>query len=118
MQVKRIVSSEEIKQNKDRVALQYGPIVYAIEDVDNPNAKSGLIIPENTSFEVQYQPELLGGTNTIKFKAPIAQVNSQSGQIETVEKSITAIPYFLWNNRGKSPMQIWVPERINTFKIN
>ena len=118
MQVKRVVSSDEIKQNKGRVALQYGPIVYAIEDVDNPNAKSGLIIPENTSFEVQYQPELLGGANTIKFKAPVAQVNGQSGQIETVEKSITAIPYFLWNNRGKSPMQIWFPERINTFNIN
>src|SRR5690606_20863459 len=118
MEVQRIVSSDELKQNQNRIALQYGPIVYAVEDVDNPNAKNGLFIPENTQFQVNYKPDLLGGTNVIQFKAPIVAIDQASNQVLQQEKEITAIPYFLWNNRGKSAMQVWIPEKLTSVRID
>ena len=117
MQVQRIKASEEIKQDENRIALQYGPLVYAIEDVDNPNAKKGLYIPEGTRFEVSYKPALLGGTNVIQFKAPVVTADF-SGTFKEEIRQITAIPYFLWNNRGKSPMQVWIPEKLSKDTVN
>lgn len=118
MEVQRIVSSDELKQNQNRIALQYGPIVYAVEDVDNPNAKNGLFVPENTQFQVSFKPDLLGGTNVIQFKAPVVAIDQASNQVLQQEKEITAIPYFLWNNRGKSAMQVWIPEKLTSVRID
>ena len=118
MEVRRIVSSDELKDNHNKVALQYGPIVYAVEDIDNPNAKNGLFLPEGTEFQVNYKADLLGGTNVIQFKAPIVSIDQSQGKVVQEEKEITAIPYFLWNNRGKSAMQVWIPEKLTSVRVN
>jgi len=89
-----------------------------VEDVDNPNAKNGLFIPENTQFQVNYKPDLLGGTNVIQFKAPVVAIDQASNQVLQQEKEIIAIPYFLWNNRGKSAMQVWIPEKLTSVRID
>ena len=115
MEVMRIVSSEDLTQNKNRIALQYGPIVYAIEDVDNDGAKKSLYIPKDIKFQMAYKPDLLGGTQVIQFSAPMAKFNEDKTETVISNKEITAIPYFLWNNRGKSAMQVWIPENLTAL---
>ncbi|MHC4379216.1 MAG: glycoside hydrolase family 127 protein, partial [Planctomycetota bacterium] len=70
----------------------YGPIVYAVESFDNPNVFENLSIAPDDTFEVRWQPELLGGVNTI--------TNNQR----------TAIPYYAWSNRGIGKMKVWLPK--------
>jgi hypothetical protein len=118
MEVRQVVSRPEVKQNAGRVALQYGPLVYCVEGKDNHENTWSIVMPQNTRFVTSYQPELLGGVNTISFDANVAAISADGKSISTVTKKITAIPYFSWNNRGASTMQVWLPTTIRKLKIN
>jgi uncharacterized protein len=118
MEVKLINSRKELTQDNGRVALQYGPIVYCVEGTDNDGKAWNFVVPENVKFETTYRIDLLGGVNTIKFNGLVAGISADGKRIETIEKTITAIPYYSWNNRGKSEMQVWLPVSFNDIKIN
>lgn len=118
MSVRRVVSNPAVKQNQKRVALQYGPMVYCVEGADNADATLNVVVPSNTTFETAFEPTLLGGVNTIRFEAPVLQVNSEGTSVSTVKKEIRAIPYFSWNNRGPHSMQVWLPSAIDNISIN
>jgi DUF1680 family protein len=118
MEVKKVISNPAIKQNNNRLALQYGPLIYCVEGIDNAGVNAGLVVPENTAFETVFEPGLLGGVNTIRFKAPVITIANNAESITTVKKNITAIPYYSWNNRGAADMQVWLPSVIKNFSIN
>ena len=118
MQVRTIRSRPELKHNVDRIALQYGPMVYCVEGVDNRQRGWNFIVPENTEFVVAYEPRLLGGVNTISFNGTTVTGSADGKQLETRNIPLKAIPYFSWNNRGSSEMQVWLPTAFREFKIN
>jgi DUF1680 family protein len=117
MEVIEIRAHDEVKYNRNRIALQRGPLVYCVEGSDNEGQAFHFIVPENTRYQASYNPNLLGGIVTINFTAPALQV-LHGTQVETVSKNITAIPYFLWNNRGPNPMQVWLPRKFEVVRIN
>lgn len=118
MEVRRVVSRPELKQNNDRVAIQYGPMVYCVEGADNDGKAWNFIVPKTTQFNVQYEAGLLGGVNTITFnvKEPVGAGDGQSIQLK--DRTVKAIPYFSWNNRGANEMQVWLPTAFKEFKVN
>jgi hypothetical protein len=118
MEVRRVVSRPELKQNNERVAIQYGPMVYCVEGADNSGQAWNFIVPKATSFAVKYEPSLLGGVNTIAFsvKEPGGAPDGQTIQVK--DRTVKAIPYFSWNNRGANQMQIWLPTAFREFKVN
>ena len=118
MDVKRIVARPELKQDIDRVALQRGPLVYCVEGADNNGKAWDLILPDNTTFKTSFQKDLLEGVVTIQFQAPTVQVGKDGLSVNTEVKTITAIPYYAWCNRGQNPMQVWLPKKIKDVKIN
>ncbi|MBL7863104.1 MAG: glycoside hydrolase family 127 protein [Cyclobacteriaceae bacterium] len=118
MNVKRIVSRPEVKQNADRVALQRGPLVYCVEGADNGGQAWNFILQDNVRFTTSFQPNLLEGVTTIQFDAPAVQVTTDGQSVKTEAKKITAIPYYAWCNRGQNPMQVWLPRKIKEVKVN
>jgi DUF1680 family protein len=118
MEVRRVVSIDSVNQDRDRVALQYGPLMYCVEGADNKGNVTGLVLPSTTTFTTAYQPGLLGGVNTIQFQAPVVTTGTDGVSVTTVQKQITAIPYFSWNNRGANDMQVWIPSSIRKLQIN
>ena len=118
MKVRTISSRDELKQNNKRVALQYGPMVYCVEGADNNGMAWNFIMPEQPKYDVSYEPGLLGGVNTIVFDATVIQPASDGKTITTIAKPVKAIPYFSWNNRGFSEMQVWLPTAVKEVKIN
>lgn len=118
MEVRRVVSNPQVKQDEGRVALQYGPLVYCVEGKDNQDNAWNIIMPDHPVFETSFQADLLGGVNTIHFNANVAQVSADGKSINTINKNVTAIPYYSWNNRGASSMQVWLPTSIRSIKIN
>lgn len=93
MEVKKVVTNEKVEGNKGKMSLEYGPIVYAIEEIDNPTAFDKITINANDTFKVTKEPALLEGVNTI-------QTNN-----------FKAIPYYSWSNRGVGKMKVWIPEK-------
>ncbi|HRO70737.1 MAG TPA: glycoside hydrolase family 127 protein, partial [Chitinophagaceae bacterium] len=118
MQVRVIRSRPELKQNNDRVALQYGPMVYCVEAADNRETAWNFIVDEQPAFRVNYEKDLLGGVNTIVFDASVLEPSSSNNSISIVKKPVKAIPYFSWNNRGAQEMQVWLPTSIKTILVN
>lgn len=118
MKVRRVISNPAVKQNANRVALQYGPVVYCVEGVDNDVSVENIILPADTRFETSLEPSLLGGVNTIRFNAPVLKINEDASSVSTIRKEIMAIPYFCWNNRGLSDMQVWLSSRIQHIRVN
>lgn len=118
MEVRRIVSRPELKQDVERVALQRGPLVYCVEGADNNGKAWDLILPDGAAFKTAYQKGLLEGVTTIQFQAPTVQISGDGQAVTTEMKTITAIPYYAWCNRGQNPMQVWLPRKIKDIKIN
>ena len=118
MEVRRISSRAELTQNKDRVALQYGPMVYCIEDADNNKQAWNFILEKDAKPTVYYEAGLLGGVNTINIAAKIAVPAADGQSINILQKSLKAIPYFVWNNRGAGGMQVWLPTAFRDLKVN
>ncbi len=54
MPVRRVVSNDQVIANRDRVALQRGPIVYAAEWPDNPNGKvRNIVLPDRQRADLR-----------------------------------------------------------------
>jgi uncharacterized protein len=100
MRVRRVVANPGVKDDAGKAAIQRGPIVYALEGVDNGGRVLGLTVPLDVAFTPTFRPDLLGGVTTLSARLPAA-----GGE---PARAITAIPYFAWANRGRSEMVVWV----------
>ena len=95
MEVREVAASDKIADDKGKVSLEYGPLVYAVEEIDNAKTFGDISITKNTSFKVTHRPELLKGIYTIE---------GISGK-----SKFTAVPYYSWSNRGIGKMEVWIP---------
>jgi DUF1680 family protein len=95
MPVRRVLANDAVTEDKGKSAIQRGPIVYALEGIDNGGALKDVSIALDAPASHAFRPDLLNGVETITFKAG--------------DRTITAIPYYAWNNRGKGEMEVWVP---------
>lgn len=111
MEVRRVVSNENVTDNMGRVALQQGPIMYCAEWVDNFGKTSNIIIPNSAKFSSEFRANLLNGVTVLKAIVPVVKVNS-ADNISTIKQSFTAIPYYSWANRGKGEMMLWFPAQV------
>ncbi|MEO2064763.1 MAG: glycoside hydrolase family 127 protein [Christiangramia sp.] len=90
MQVREVLANDKVEDDRGKVSLEYGPIVYAVEEVDNKDNFEQLQITPQTNFSVQFEKDLLQGVNTLKFD------------------DFKAIPYYSWSNRGIGKMKVWL----------
>ena len=117
MPIERIVCNPRVMENQDRVALRRGPLIYCVEQVDNPDFDVwNLILPLDSKMEAKWEPSLLNGVVIISGEAYAAD-DEIDGQLYRVETSssvkmrrvkFTAIPYFAWANREPGPMTVWI----------
>lgn len=117
MEVKRIASHKNIKDNSGKVALQRGPLVYCAEAADNEGKAANIILPGQASFSVENGPALLNGAKVIAASLPVVMVDAGGTQVSTVNKKVTMIPYYAWANRGQGEMIIWFPEKIKDLDL-
>jgi DUF1680 family protein len=93
MDIKLVKANEEVKDDLGKVAIERGPIVYCVEQIDNPKIED-ISVSCETQFSNNFEKELLNGVEVI---------NATDG-----EKSFKAIPYYVWNNRGANKMDVWL----------
>ena len=101
MKIRRVIADKRIKDDENLTALEYGPIVYCVEGIDNNNQLDNLTLPDNAALKVEKRNDLLQGVNIISGEIP-AKGN-------TAERRFTAIPYYTWSNRGAGTMKVWLP---------
>ena len=118
MDIQRINSRPELKADEDRVALQRGPLVYCIEGADNDSHAWNFIMPKNTALSLGSKDVLTEHVVTIEGSVPSATISGDGLSIQTATQKITAIPYYVWCNRGQNQMQVWLPVKMKEVKLN
>jgi len=121
----------KVKENINQVAIQRGPVVYCIEQSDNPSTElfEVRVAGDNDSLSSRYEKDFLGGVTIVEFDAmkKIAdkpdqdsklygykeEVDNKSknnvGNFERLENKVKAIPYYVRHNRGADKMTTWIP---------
>ncbi len=110
MEIQKIFSNANVKADQGRFAFQYGPIVYCLEGVDNyENTVKNILVDKSAVGQINFKPEMLEGINIITVAGKSSRRKVNSDEIATEERSVTAIPYYAWNNRGTGEMEVWIP---------
>ena len=103
MDVKYVTGNPKIEDTRDKVVLSCGPLIYCLEGIDNDayfdENNESFVLPN--SFQPEHDENLLNGVVKLKGSA------SLNGGEEKI--SVTAVPYYTWNNRGQGQMKVWLP---------
>ncbi len=95
MPVELVASDPRVKDNIGRRAVQRGPIVYCLEQVDNPGYDlDNLRFTSKNRFSVKDGDGILKGIKNLE--------TSVGGE------KLTLIPYYAWENRDAGKMLMWV----------
>jgi len=93
---------ERVQADQGRVALMRGPIVYCLEAVDNPGVDlAHLALPREAKLRAVHRTELLGGVTVLQCQT-LADGPGPA--------TLTAVPYYSWQNREQGAMMVWVKE--------
>lgn len=113
--VPRLMQSHaQVYGNAGKVALQYGPVVYCMEAVDNGENLHGLYLNPDADIEVSYDetfglPILLAQGLRKKETADLYTEWSREAEEHAYEKvNLKFIPYSCYANRGETDMMVWV----------
>ncbi|MGQ8338589.1 glycoside hydrolase family 127 protein [Sunxiuqinia sp. A32] len=96
MPVEIVEADPRVKANVGARAIQRGPLVYCIEEMDNAKLSWGDInLDASNKFEVRNASGVLSGMKKI--------------QTNTGQGVLTLIPYNAWDNREAGKMKVWLP---------
>ncbi len=115
-------ANPHVVEDEGRVALQRGPLVYCLEQLDQPNGTTIEDVSVNIGhkasdgFKSEFKPDLLGGVMVLQHEGELIQypdsrnslyMQYQQDRPKNKPVELTFIPYYAWANRDKSPMQVW-----------
>jgi DUF1680 family protein len=104
------------------VALERGPLVYAVEQIDQPDGVvvDDLALDTSAPFDAEHRSDLLEGVTVVRARGrlgrrsphawPYVPASDGAASAPGPDVDITAVPYFAWANRGIAPMRVWLPE--------
>ncbi len=114
LQIEIIQANPKVRANAGKIAIQRGPLVYCLEEVDNGAILSALSIDTDSEFVAETDKGLADNAVVIKGKA----FRTSDGNWEDVlyrpysvnekEVEFKAVPYFMWGNREPGEMLVWV----------
>jgi len=98
MEPRRVVARDEVAAARGQVAVEYGPLVYCAEAVDNAEMPiEAYHLDGDAELTAQFKPSLLNGAVKI------------SAEVKGLKQPLTLVPYSLWNNRAEGAMTVWLP---------
>jgi DUF1680 family protein len=120
MTVRFVEADARIDAVRDCVAIERGPIVFAVEHVDQADGVvlDDLRLDPVGATSADHRPDLLSGVTVVTARGRAVQHPSQEWPYPPAGKAaspqgtdveVTAVPYFSWANRGIGPMRVWLP---------
>lgn len=118
MEAKLIESNPLVEESRNQIAVKRGPVVYCLESPDM--AEDMRIFDVAISTKTNFKPVKITLANShitaLTGEATIISEKNWSNQLyrevsdnQTKTIPIQLIPYYTWNNRGKSEMTVWIP---------
>jgi DUF1680 family protein len=117
MPVRRVVANEKLLDDKGRVALERGPVVFCAEWADNKNGNvTNLVLPDNAPLKTEFRRELLNGVQVVLASAIPVRRTLEKTIVADPEQPFTAIPYYAWAHRGLGQMNVWPAREIGAAR--
>lgn len=117
MQIQKVASNENVRDNIGKLAVQRGPLMYCAEGIDNHGKTFNILLPASSSFTFNNEPGLLNGVVSLESSLPVVSINESKNEINTSKQNVKLIPYFSWANRGKSEMNVWFPSSVKDVEL-
>lgn len=124
MTVRPVESHPYVAENAGRVALMRGPLLYCLEQADNPGLDlRDVVVPIDGPFSAEYRPDSLGGIVALRTPAEVArpdegwegrlyrEARPRTGEPRRPTAGVTAVPYYAWANREPGRMLVWLRAR-------
>lgn len=116
-----IEANPRVADDSGRVALQRGPLIYCLEEIDQPSGTplSDVAIDPGhkpaDAFQPEFKNDLLGGMVVLHHNGALYERGASEKALYTryskdngVKKvPLTFIPYYAWANRQATSMQVW-----------
>ena len=119
-----LASNSRVVENTNRVAVQRGPLVYCLEQLDQPNGinLADIAIPASSlqqpAFTESFDKGLLDGLTVLRLEGANLQIpdnqrtlyfSATPAPAKFTRVPLTFIPYYAWANRTPTQMQVWTP---------
>jgi DUF1680 family protein len=99
----------QVEEDKNRIAITRGPLVYCAEGIDNDVAVQHFFIdhlPEKSLIKAYpFEEGIL--EDVVKIEIPAKKVSG--GEVQG--SKLIMIPYYAWDNRVDGTMMVWLPTK-------
>ncbi|MDO4160173.1 MAG: glycoside hydrolase family 127 protein [Prevotellaceae bacterium] len=107
MEPRLVKASERVVDDRGRIAVERGPLVYCAEAVDNGFDVFKFVMGKKPAFTTVERPELINGIIQLKAEGQVLEYDND-GKITAKDATLTLIPYYAWNHRGVGKMLVWL----------
>ena len=112
-------ANPQVRADVAKTAVVKGPLVYCLEEADNGDDLSALLIDTAQTPEEIYDDQLLGGCSVVhisgrKFSGEgwNEHVLYQEKPVSLEDVKLTLVPYCYWGNRKAGEMLVWMKESL------
>ena len=89
--VEVVEADPRVKEDVGKRAIQRGPLVYCIEEVDNRKVFDDITLRPDAPWIARFDKDFL------------------TGVVRITDGTATYVPYYTWDNRDPGKMKVWVP---------
>jgi hypothetical protein len=108
MPVQRIVANDSLEDDRGKIALERGPLVYCMEGVDASDGHvTDLVIPDSAPITHEFRNDILNGVTILHGRGYTAERTLGGDVIAGDAREFRAVPYYAWAHRGKCEMTVW-----------
>ncbi len=119
METRLVYANPRVPEDNGKAALQRGPLVYMLEQPDNPGPSVfDVALDHAAPIAARFQPALLGGVTVLTHRGlaytrPLdaAPLYSFQPAVPARPTNLTFVPYYAFHDRGPAGMTVWVPVR-------
>ena len=123
MPVRTVTASPRVADDRGRIAVERGPLVYCAEWADNNGVNPHHVLLQKvtgTQLKVMNDYTIQNtegngktfGVTAISVPAQEAQIN-EDGRLIAKDVNLTLIPYYAWNHRGAGKMDVWLARSLS-----
>jgi DUF1680 family protein len=103
VEVRVVTADARVREDRGRVAIERGPIVYCAEWPEAPGGRVlDLRLDRAQDLPAEVEPALFGGVTVVRARA------RRQGRPSEEAAAVRLIPYHLWANRGAGEMTVWL----------
>lgn len=118
MPVRMVRANDNVVDDRGRLAIERGPIVYCAEWPDNDFNIHTTLLNRHPVFSTASVKDAKMG-EIVTVTTPVQSLSYHSdGQLAPNPRTLTMIPYYAWAHRGEGDMTVWLPYDISAATIS